>query len=377
MIETNMTRYFSEVTDPRVTRTRRHGLLEILTIAFCAVLSGADDWVAVATFGQEKVAWLRTFLELPHGIPSHDTFGRVFARLEPAALERGFAAWSAELAGSVRGQVVAIDGKTSRRSHDRGRGQNPLHLVSAWASTSGITLGQVATASKSNEITAIPQLLDLLALEGCIVTIDAQGCQHAIATHLVNDGADYVLALKENQPSLLAAVTTAFADARASADTALAPATLDRFETVEQSHGRQETRSVWVLSDPALMSYLDPTGRWPHLTSVAQVESTRVDGAQTHHETRYFLASLPGEAPLLARVIRTHWQIENCLHWSLDVTFHDDLSRVRRDHGAQNLAVLKRLALNRLRRDPTPGSLATKRFRAALNHTYLLRLLTK
>lgn len=374
---TSIHRYFATLPDPRVERTRAHELLDLLTIAFCAVLCGADDWVAVETFGEEKAAWLQTFLRLPNGIPSHDTFGRVFARLDPVAFERCFQAWSAAMAGTIGGQVVAIDGKTSRRSHDAGRGQGPLHLVSAWATEQGLTLGQVATEAKSNEITAIPALLALLDVTDCIVTIDAMGCQTAIAAQIVEQGADYVLALKENQPSLLAAVETAFVDAQASFGTALAPTGLDRCETTTKDHGRRETRTVWTLSDPDLVAYLNPADAWPKLTSVVLVETTCHQGPSASSYSRYFLASLPGQATRLATAIRAHWQVENCLHWQLDVTFHDDLSRVRRVHGPQNLAVLKRLTLNRLRLDPTPGSLAKKRFRAALNHDYLLRLLTQ
>lgn len=376
-LETSIERYFGDVPDPRVARTRRHRLLDLLTIAVCAVVCGANDWVAVATFGQEKAAWLRTFLDLPNGLPSHDTFSRVFARLDPVAFERSFGAWSQAMAGIVTEQVVAIDGKTSRRSHDRGRGRGPLHLVSAWATEQGLTLGQVATDQKSNEITAIPVLVELLALRGCVVTIDAMGCQTAIATQLVAQGADYVLALKDNQPTLHAAVALAFTEAQQTADTPLAPASLTRHQTLDKHHGRLETRQVWTLSDPELLRYLNPQDAWPKLASVVLVRTQRRVGTITSDETRYFLTSLPGDAPTLGAAIRAHWGIENRLHWSLDVTFHDDLSRVRRDHGPQNLAVLKRLALNRLRLDPTPGSLASKRFRAALNHDYLLRLLTQ
>lgn len=378
MGRTSIHQYFADLPDPRVERTRAHALLDLVTIAFCAVLCGANDWVAVATFGEEKAEWLRTLLELPHGIPSHDTFGRVFARLDPVAFERGFAAWSAALAGVLPPQVIAVDGKTSRRSHERGRGLGPLHLVSAWATESGLTLGQVATDAKSNEITAIPALLELLALRGCTVTLDAVGCQTAIAAQVVAQGGDYVLALKENHPTLLDAVQVAFVEAQRTVDTRQAPPDLTRDHRVEKGHGRQEQRVVWALGDPVLLTYLNPAGAWPKLTSVVMVQATRhLTASDTHTAaTRYFLSSLPPDAPRLAAAIRAHWGIENRLHWQLDVTFTDDLSRVRRDHGAQNLAVLKRLGLNRLRLDPTPGSLATKRFRAALNHDYLLRLLT-
>jgi predicted transposase YbfD/YdcC len=368
---------FDGLPDPRVERTRAHRLSDLITIALCAVVCGANDWVAVETFGHAKEAWLRTFLPLPGGIPSHDTFGRVFARLDPAELQRCFLAWVQAVVGELPPQVVAVDGKTRRRSADRSRGQAALHLVSAWATASGLVLGQEATDAKSNEITAIPHLLRLLALEGCVVTIDAMGCQRAIAAQVQEQGADYVLALKANQPTLHATVVAAFADARAAGPDAWLPAEQDDTQTLDKGHGRVERRRYTVLSDPALLACLAPTGAWPGLRSVVEVQAERRQGGPPTTERRYYLSSLPPDAAVLAAAIRGHWGVENRLHWVLDVQFREDASTVRVGDGAQNFAVLRHLALNLLRQDHTVrGSLATKRFRAALDDTYLARLLT-
>ena len=372
---TSVSTHFATLTDPRIDRTKAHLLVDIVTIALCAVICGADDWVAVETFGRAKQAWLRTFLALPGGIPSHDTFGRVFARLDPDEFRRCFLSWVRAVVGDPDPQVVAIDGKTSRRSHDRQAGKGALHLVSAWASASGLVLGQVATADKSNEITAIPVLLRLLALEGCTVTIDALGCQTAIAAQVVEQGAAYVLALKDNHPTLHAKVRRVLADARAAVDTPLGPTALDTTRTVDKGHGRLEIRRCWALGDPEDLAYVDPAGAWAGLRSVALVEAERRIGDTVSTEARYYLSSLPPDAAAIAAAVRAHWGIENGLHWTLDVTFREDDSRVRIDHAPQNFAVLRHLALNLLRQDPTTGSLATKRFRAALNDTYLRSIL--
>jgi len=373
---TSIEAHFARLTDPRVERTRVHRLGELVTIALCAVLCGADDWVAVETFGRAKEAWLRTFLTLPGGIPSHDTFGRVFARLDPAEFQRCFIAWVQAVLGAAAGQVVAVDGKTLRRSADRTRGRDALHLVSAWATASGLVLGQEATAAKSNEITAIPRLLQLLVLEGCVVTIDAMGCQTAIAAQLQAQGADYVLALKGNQPTLERTVRTAFADRDPTGPDPWVPTEQDAAETLDKGHGRLERRRSLALSDPDLLACLDPTGAWPGLRSVVQVQAERRQGERRAVETRYYLSSLPPNAAVLGQAIRQHWEVENRLHWVLDVCFREDACPVRVGEGAHNLAILRQLALNLLRQERTlRGSLANKRFRAALDDTYLRRLL--
>jgi predicted transposase YbfD/YdcC len=374
--QTSIEVYFGSLPDPRVERTRAHRLTDLLTIALCAILCGANDWVAVATFGQAKAEWLRSFLPLPGGIPSHDTFGRVFARLDPTALQQCFAAGVQAVVGELPAQVVAIDGKTSRGSADRSRGQAALHLVSAWATASGLVLGQEATDAKSNEITAIPHLLRLLALEGCVVTIDAMGCQRTIAAQLQEQGADYVLALKGNQPTLHATVVTAFADVRATPPDRWEPAEQDVAQTLDADHGRVERRRVTVLSDPDLLACLDPTGAWPGLRSVIEVQAEHRPAEATSSERRYYLSSLPPDAARLGQAIRAHWGVENRLHWVLDVQFREDASTVRVGDGAHTFTVPRHLALNLIRQDRTTrGSIASKRFRAALDDTYLARLL--
>ena len=373
---TSISEHFAALTDPRVDRCKVHPLVDIITIALCGVICGADDWVAIEAFGQEKAAWLRTFLALPGGIPSHDTFGRVFARLDPDEFRQCFLAWVRAVVGEVGAQVVAVDGKTLRGSHDRGSGKAALHLVSAWATASGLVLGQVATDAKANEITAIPTLLKLLALEGATVTIDAMGCQTAIAQQIVAQGADYVLTLKDNHPALRDRVRLAFADARQAAGTSLPLADVAPVVTHDQAHGRAETRRCLAIGDPAYLAYVDPDGRWPHLKSVVLIESTRRIGDRSTTEDRYYLASLPADAAHLARTIRSHWGIENRLHWVLDVAFREDHSRVRDAHAPENLAILRHFALNLLRQDHSVrGGVPTKRLRAALNDTYLRSLL--
>src|SRR5262245_7502791 len=350
---TSIEAYFGDLTDPRVARTRVPRLGDVVTIALCAVVCGANDWVAVETFGRAKEAWLRTFLPLPGGIPSHDTFGRVFARLDPTEFQQCFLAWVQAVVGELPPQVVAVDGKTSRRSGKRARSEHPLHLVSAWATASGLVLGQEATDAKSNEITALPRLLALLTLEGCVVTIDAMGCQRALAAHVQAQGADYVFALKGNQPTLHQTVKTTFAELRATAPAAWQPAEQDQARTLDKNHGRLERRRYTALSDPDLLACLDPAGAWPGLRTVVEVQAERREGAAPAAECRYYLSSLPPDAVLLGEAIRGHWGVENRLHWVLDVQFREDASTVRVGDGAHNLAVLRHLALNLLRQDRT------------------------
>lgn len=383
---TSISEHFATLTDPRAERGKEHLLLDILTITLCAVVCGADDWVAVATFGRAKKGWLRTFLALPHGIPSHDTFGRVFRLLNPDELRRCFLAWVQAVVGAAGtsgatgepgAAVVAVDGKTVRRSHNRRTGTSALHLVSAWATEHGLVLGQVATDAKSNEITAIPALLKLLALEGATVTIDAMGCQTAIAAQLVEQGADYVLALKDNHPTVHDRVRLAFRDADTAAGTTLPLAEVVPHTTVEKGHGRIERRRCRALGDPDYLAYIDPERRWPGLRSVVCIESTRRCDATVSTEVRYYLSSLPPDAPRLQRVIRSHWGIENRLHWVLDLAFDEDRSRVRTDHAPENLAIIRHIALNLLRGDPSRRiGVKNSRLKAALDEDYLWAILT-
>jgi predicted transposase YbfD/YdcC len=366
--------YFADVEDPRVERTRRHELLDILVIAICAVICGADDWVEVEAWGNAKRAWLRQQdLPLPNGIPSHDTFGDVFGRIKPEQFETSFLRWVQAVMGATGGKVVAIDGKTLRRSHDRGRGKAAIHLVSAWASANHWLLGQVKTDEKSNEITAIPALLEVLALSGCIVTIDAIGAQKAIARTIVDQGADYVLALKENQGHLHADMAALFAEAEAQ-QFAHVPHTYAK--TVNKGHGRVEVRECWAIERLDYVEALRTAEDWPELRSLIMIRAERRVGQQVSVERRYYISSRPDPAERQLAVIRSHWGIENELHWCLDVAFSEDASRLRKGDGAQNFSGLRRLALTLLKREKTAKiGLKAKRHKAGWDTDYLVRVL--
>ena len=360
---------FGELRDPR-SRTPAHDLSEMLVVALCAILSGADSWVAIQIWGEEKLEWLRGYVPLRNGIPSHDTFGRVFAALNPRQFEACFTRWMSGAFPTLSGEVIAIDGKTVRGSHRNG--ERAIHLVSAFGSGLGVVLGQVRTADKSNEITAIPELLDALLLKGAIVTIDAMGCQQAIARQLVTSGADYVLAVKENQPTLLVEVrTTLEAIDRLASD--------DRWDCsseyreVEKDHGRIETRRC-LVSD--VMNTWRAAALWPGMHSIAMVEATREIGETVSVERRYYVSSLPADATRIAHAVRSHWRIENSLHWVLDVAFGEDQCRVRVEHAAQNFAILRRITMNLLRKDTqTKAGLKIRRLKAATSDNYRAQLL--
>lgn len=361
---------FRDLPDPRSDRNQRHKLFDIFAIAICAILCGANDWVKVASFARKKQRWLETFLDLPNGVPSHDTFDRVFRLVDADEFEKRFVAWTRLVADLLPGEVVAIDGKTLRGSHDKKDGKAAIHCVSAYASGNQLVLGQLVTEAKSNEITAIPKLLETLAISGCLITIDAMGCQKVIAKKIIEAGADYLLALKGNQSSLADEVENFFLQA-AAAD----------FEGIEHVHylfeeknrGRRERREVWVSND---VSWLPMLKDWKSLRSIMMIKTERIVNGKTQLETRMYICSMHHDAPVLKEAARKHWAIENTCHWVLDVTYQEDSSRVRKGNGAENLSRLKRVTLNILLQDKTSkASLATKRFEAALDDEYREALL--
>jgi len=364
-------RYFVAVEDLRCSGKVEHRLIEVLVIAVCAVIACAESWDDIALYGRSKLVWLRTFLELAHGIPSHDTFRRVFMLIDPDAFEAGFAAWAGSLVDRFEREVVAIDGKTVRRSFGHGREQSPLHVVSAWASEQGLVLGQRCVDGKSNEITAVPDLLDQLALGNSIVTLDAMGCQTAIAEKILARGGDYLLTLKGNHPLAHTAVVEHF-DQRCFRRGASQRADCDAFD---DTHGRLVRRRVFASTDAAA---LDALSGWPGLRTVLAVESIRsVNSApKVESEIRYFLSSCPDGPAVLGQAIRSHWAIENTLHWVLDVTLREDDSRVRDRTAVRNLALLRKIALNIVGRDKTTkASVRARRKKAAWNDDYMLKLL--
>lgn len=360
--------HLGEVPDPRMLRTQRHELLDILAVALCAVIGGADHWTEVVEFGESKLAWFSTFLKLPNGIASHDTFARVFRLLDPDALEQACQQWLASLVGRVEG-VVAIDGKSVRGSRDGKR--HPLHIVSAWASQHGLLLGQVRAAEKSNEITAIPELLKLLSIQGCIVTIDAMGCQKAIAEKIIKSQADYVLSLKTNHRHLCLSVASWFSASLADGFATQAHSHhLD--PTAPRSHGRLESREHWLIEVPEHLRRA--TKSWAKLQTLAMVKRTRQVAGKTSEETHYFISSLAlgAGAEVLAQAVRSHWAVENALHWSLDVAFREDACQVRKDHAPANFACLRRMALTQLKQETTKKlGIQGKRRRAGWDQDYM------
>jgi predicted transposase YbfD/YdcC len=367
---TTISIYFGELPDPRVDRCKHHELLDSVTIAICAVISNADGWTDIEAYGRAKETWLRNFLELPALIPSHDTFARVFAKLDPIAFQTCFVRWVDAIRDKLPGDVIAIDGKTSRRTHDAAIDLSPLHIVSAWSSDNRLVLGQVRVDTKSNEITAIPLLLDLLDVKGCLVTIDALGCQTAIADKIIAQEADYVLACKGNQERIHTDVQHLFTELLSQEQT---PSVLDYLKTTHEGHGRREIREVWTTVQ---LESLRDRERWSKLQSLACVRSERTSAGETTVETRFYLSSAASDAERLANAIRSHWGVENQVHWVLDVVFADDASRVHIDHSAHNLAIIRHIVLNMLRQETTlKSSLRQKRLRAGWDDTYLLKVL--
>jgi predicted transposase YbfD/YdcC len=363
----NLINILREIQDPRVERTRLHKLEDILVIAICSLLCGAESFEDMEVFGEAKQEWFATFLELPNGIPSHDTFGRVFAALDPDKFLEAFMRWTQSLRQMISSEVVAIDGKALRRAIEAG--QSPKVIVSAWAAGNGLVLGQRKVEEKSNEITAVPELLRTLELSGCIVTLDAMGCQKQIAREIIEADADYVLALKGNH-------STAFAEIRSFLDDAIArgESHLAHCEQVEKGHGRIETRRYWQSTR---IEWFAEHSLWEGLRSVGVVESIREIDGKTSVERRYYLSSLGLDVERFGGAIRSHWGVENQLHWLMDVVFNEDQSRARTRHAAENLALLRRWSLNLLKADKrlAKRSLKARRKNAGWDNNYLLHLL--
>jgi predicted transposase YbfD/YdcC len=375
-VNASIVEHFQTLEDPRIERTKKHLLLDILIIAVCTLLTGGEGFQDMELFGKSKRQWLQTFLALPHGIPSHDTFGRVFARLNPTRFQECFLSWTRAVAALTQGTLVSLDGKTVRASFDRATAASPLHMVSAWCSQNGgLVMGQLKTDSKSNEITAIPELLQLLALKGCIVTMDAMGCQTAIAGQIRAQEGDYLLALKSNHKKAYKAIKQHF---HPHIEHQLPWRTAENFfDAFDDSHGRTVRRRVWVITD---LKPIPELAKWPDLQSVIVVETIRAayPGAVITSDYRIYISSLIRSATAFVTMIRQHWDIENKLHWSLDVTFNEDRCRIRKDHAAENMVALRHIALNLLRQEHSHRlSLRQKRLLCGLDEHYLLTVLSR
>jgi predicted transposase YbfD/YdcC len=363
--------HFGQMEDPRVEWSIQHKLIDIITIAICAVICGADTWVDIETYGLAKKEWFKQFLELSNGIPSHDTFARVFARINPEQFQQSFLGWIKSISNVTEGEVIAIDGKTLRHSYDHAQAQGAIQIVSAWATANRLVLGQVKVDSKSNEITAIPELLKVLSLRGCIVTIDAMGCQKEIVKLIAQQEADYVITLKKNQGSLYKRVEALFSEALRSKYQEFTHSTN---RSSEQNHGREETRYCVMLSN--IQHQIDPEEEWQNLQSIARADVMRTVKSKTKIETRYFISSLPNNAKLLADSVRQHWGIENSLHWILDVAFREDDSRIRKDNAPQNFAILRHIAHSLLQQNKSVKTgIKNKRLKAGWDNEYLAEVL--
>jgi predicted transposase YbfD/YdcC len=367
--------YFSDIPDPRIHRTRRYALVDLLFITLCATLCGAEDCTAIADFAAGRREWLSQYIDLSAGNPSHDTFSRVFALLDPEPFAQSFIAWVAAIQDKTEGEIVAIDGKTLRHSFDRATGKAALHLVSAWANTNGLVLGQLKTEDKSNEITAIPELLKRLDVAGCIITIDAMGAQHAIAHQIREQGADYLLAVKANQPNLMLDIQAFFERYRANhfMDGDANILSHSFAQTVDADHGRIETRRCWACDQT---QEIGSAPQWSGMKSFVLIERERLLDGRTTREQAYYISSLPANADKLLAAVRAHWGIENSLHWVLDVTFDEDQSRLRKDNAPLNMATIRHVALNMLKNNTTrKASIRRKRNMAAWETDYLTEVL--
>jgi len=367
--------HFSKIEDPRLERNKLHKLIDIIVIAICGVICGADNWVDIEMFGNKKESWLRQFLELPNGIPSHDTFGRVFGLLKADQFQECFYEWVKAVNQVTDGQVIAIDGKQLRGSMDNYLGKGAIYMVNAWASDNHLALGQRQVAEKSNEITAIPELLAMLEISGSVITIDAMGCQTEIARQIVDQQGNYVLAVKQNQGNLHEDIAYLFESYLKEND----PLHFidDYCKTVEKNHGRIEIRQCWTLSTEHHQSSVRRLTEWEQVHSLILIISERRIGDKVTTQARYFISSLPPDAKNLLMIVRSHWGIENSLHWVLDIVFDEDHCRIRKDNAPQNLAVIRQMALNLLKNEKTAkGGVKAKRLQAAWDENYLLKLLS-
>lgn len=363
-------RHFESLEDPRTAYLVEHPLLDILALTICAVICGAETWEEIEAYGHSKLDWLKTFLGLPNGVPSHDTISRVFALLEPSQLQACFVSWVKSIAELNLGEVILLDGKSARHSYDKDNGKGAIHMVSAWASENQLVLGQVKVADKSNEITAIPKLLNLLDVSGCIVTIDAMGTQKEIAKQIIDQDADYVLSLKGNQGNLHQDVVQLFDWAD---KTDFKEIEHEAYQTIDKGHGRIEIRRYWLLDQ---VEYLEDAQLWKGLKRVGMVEAERrIEGQPATTERRYFLTSLDGGVECFADASRCHWGIENKLHWSLDVVFHEDDTRIRHGHAPENMTVMRKMALNLLAKESSKGSKKAKRLKAGWDNDFLVQVL--
>jgi predicted transposase YbfD/YdcC len=368
----NIIDHFRNIEDPRIERNKKHLVWDIISLTICAVVCGCETWEEIELYGKEKEGWLKTILELPNGIPSHDTIRRLFIRLNPEQMQECFLSWVEAVRKSSEGEIVAIDGKTARRTHDRLNDKGPLHMVSAWSHENRLILGQVKTDEDSNEITAIPKLLQLLELKGSIVTIDAIGTQKEVAEAIVEKHADYVLAVKANRPTLHEEVKWFFDDIDPENDQK--EGLIDYYRDVDKDHGRIEIREC-ICSEEIdwLKPYLEG---WPRVKSIAMVKAKRIIGDEESQESRFYVSSLAPDAQLLSKAVRAHWGVENSVHWVLDMVFREDESRMRMGNSPENFAILRRIALNLVRRDVTSKrSLKGRRKICGWNNKYLENLL--